>query len=395
MPKLGLTMTEGTLIEWLVKPGDRFVAGQGLFIVESEKAAVEVPADQAGRLLEASAVTANAVPVGAVIGYWDDDKEGAAETAPPAPAPAAVQRAEPDGAGHSPPLPATSSIPEERVIATPLARRLAEQRGIELKEVHGSGPRGRIRARDLDGIAAAGAAATADATPQPAGVLRPFTAAQQTIARRLVQAKRDIPHFYLSVEAEVSRLLTLREELRAALPGRRHTLNHFLLAAVGRALVDEPLANAIWTEAGILQLSSSDIGMAVHTERGLVAPVLRDVGRLSLALIGERADHAIELAQQGRLAPADMAGGAITVSNAGMHDVTYMTSIIPPAQSMILGVGSVRELFRPDEAGRPLLRREIGLVLSADHRVLDGVRALKFLQRVVAYLEHPLKLAVQ
>jgi len=390
MPKLGLTMTEGTLVEWLVQPGDRFAAGQGLFVVESEKAAVEVPADVPGRLVEASPVAANALPVGAVIGYWDDGQDGTGEAVPPRRAvqeQAGLDQAEQSGQPF-----ATSPSTDGRIFVTPLARRLAHQRGIDLKKLRGSGPRGRIRARDLDSITPP--SADPEPTSEVAEVIRKPSQAEQTIARRLVQSKRDIPHFYLSVEADVSRLLTLREELRSALPGSRRTLNHFLLAAVGRALVEEPLANSIWTDTGIMVLGRSDVGMAVHTDRGLVAPVLRDVGRLSLASVAESADRAIQFAQQGKLAPADMTGGAITVSNAGMHDVTYMASIIPPSQSMILGVGSVRAVFRPDEASRPMLRREIGLVLSADHRVLDGVRALKFLKHVVSYLEQPLKLAV-
>jgi pyruvate dehydrogenase E2 component (dihydrolipoamide acetyltransferase) len=134
--------------------------------------------------------------------------------------------------------------------------------------------------------------------------------------------------------------------------------------------------------------------LAVHTERGLTVPVLRDVGRQPLRTLAQAAGTAIERARSGRLSAIDMAGGAITVSNAGMHDVTYMTSIINPGQAMILGVGSVRELFRPDAAGQPALRREIGLVLSADHRVLDGVNALALLKRIVNFLEQPITLLV-
>jgi pyruvate dehydrogenase E2 component (dihydrolipoamide acetyltransferase) len=189
-------------------------------------------------------------------------------------------------------------------------------------------------------------------------------------------------------------LQALRAELNAAQTSVRFTLNHFIVAAVGRSLVEMPQINRVWTDEGILSLNASDVGMAVSTERGLTVPVLRNVGGSSLAGIASVASCAIERALAGRLAADDMAGGAITVSNAGMHDVTYMTSIINPGQAMILGVGSVRELFRPDAAGQPSLRREIGLVLSADHRVLDGVSALAFLKRIVGYLEQPLALLV-
>src|SRR5690606_25137202 len=149
---------------------------------------------------------------------------------------------------------------------------------------------------------------------------------------------------------------------------QRLTLNHFILAAVGQALRAMPLANRVWTDAGILTLDRTDVGMAVHTGQGLLVPVLRDVATLSLGAVARQAAAMIERAQQGRLSGDEMQGGSITVSNAGMHDVTYMASIINPGQSMILGVGSVREVFRPDAEGRPAIRREMGMVLSADHR---------------------------
>jgi pyruvate dehydrogenase E2 component (dihydrolipoamide acetyltransferase) len=368
VPKLGLTMTVGNLLDWLVQPGDRFQAGQSIFIIESEKAAVEVPADADGVLLEAAAAVGATLTLGTVIGAWDDGL--AAAVAPPAKAAPEPSPARPDG----------------RLIATPLARRLAREQGIDLQRVEGSGPRGRIRARDLQAVPPA--AVPAEATG--AGTLRAASPTELTIARRLVSAKQEIPHFYLSVEAEVSELQKVRAELNAAQPDQRLTLNHFIVAAVGRALAQMPEVNRVWTKDGILSLPATDVGMAVHTERGLTVAILRDVGSKRLSEVARDAAVAATRAQAGRLSSADMAGGAITVSNAGMHDVTYMTSIINPGQSMILGVGSVRSVFRADERDQPLLRRELGMVLSVDHRVLDGVTALKFLKRVVAGLERPI-----
>ena len=226
------------------------------------------------------------------------------------------------------------------------------------------------------------------------GQLRAPTAMEQTIARRLTAAKQQVPHFYLSVEAEVSAMVALREQLNAAQSGRKFTLNHFVLAAVGRALAEMPQLNRVWTDAGIQSFTSSDVGMAVNTERGLLVPVMRNVGAVSLSDVARHAREAIDHAQAGRLSGAEMAGGAITVSNAGMYNVTYMSSIINPGQAMILGVGSVRELFRPNKKGKPKLRREMGMVLSVDHRVLDGVTALQFLKRITELLENPLALLV-
>lgn len=285
------------------------------------------------------------------------------------------------------------AAPSERVIATPLARRLAQQRGVDLRGLRGSGPRGRIRAADVP-VADARPAPAAVTASAPEGSLRKPSATESTIAQRLVAAKQQIPHFYLSSEVEVSALLSLRTEINAAQSGVRLTLNDFLLAAVGRALADMPQFNRVWTKEGILSLPRADVGMAVSTERGLMVAVVRDAGRLPVSEVSRGAKALIEQARTGRLGAADMAGGAVTVSNAGMHDVTAMTSIINPGQAMILGVGSVRELFRPDATGAPGLQREITLVLSADHRVLDGVSAAEFLKCIREHLARPLGLVV-
>ena len=212
------------------------------------------------------------------------------------------------------------------------------------------------------------------------------------MARRLTAAKQQIPHFYLAAEAEVSRLLELRRELNAAGQGPRLTLSHLVVAAVARALRELPLANRVWTDEGIQAFDCVDVGVAVSSERGLLVPVVRGIGEADLASIARRTSAVVERARTGALTPQDMGGGAITVSNAGMYEVSWMTPIINPGQAMILGVGSVRELFRPDAQGQPALRREIGLVLAADHRLIDGVAALGFLNRVIAHLRDPLSL---
>ena len=399
VPKLGLTMSEGTLVEWLVKPGDRFEEGQTLFVIESEKAANEIAADADGVLEEITAQAGATLPCGTTIGYWNDGQAGSAssqegasaalEVAAPPAAPAITASAKPTAT----PPDTGSAGRQGRVPVTPLARRLAAERGIDLSTVKGSGPRGRIRVRDLPQDQST---AWAEGMPERGseGALRPATAAQQTVAQRLTLSKQQIPHFYLSVEVEMSAVMALRSHVNAAQTHSRLTLNHFILAAVGHALREMPEANCIWTEEGILTLTGSDVGMAVDTDKGLLVPVLRDVGRNGLGDIAKQASDLIARANAGRLTAKEMQGGAITVSNAGMHDVTYMTSIINPGQSMILGVGSIREVFRPDEQGKPELRREMGMVLSVDHRVLDGVAALKFLKHVKQALTKPYGLLV-
>jgi pyruvate dehydrogenase E2 component (dihydrolipoamide acetyltransferase) len=388
VPKLGLTMQEGTLVEWLVASGETVKNGQAIFVIESEKTATEIQAEADGRVVELIAEPGSTLPVGTAIAYWDDGR-----TAEMVVVEATTQSA--SVIVSRPPLVLASTVSATargRISVTPLARRLAQQKDVDLAEIRGSGPRGRIRARDLPALASP-VVPTAPSLPGSASTtqrntLQKPSATELTVARRLTATKRDIPHFYLSVEAEVSRLADLRAELNALRP-RHFTLNHFLVSAVARTLNEMPQINRVWTDDGILILSGSDVGIAVHTERGLLVPILRDGGRQSIADIAIAATGLIERARSGRLGASEMVGGAITVSNAGMHDVTYMTSIINPGQAMILGVASVRELFRPDAAGRPELRREIGLTLSVDHRVLDGVRALAFLKGVVRHIENP------
>lgn len=388
MPKLGLTMTEGTLAEWRVKRGDRVSAGDVLFVVETEKIANEVEAPADGEIREILVDAGNTVPVGTAIARWT----GPGPQVEPA-SPAAVASA----AAPAPPSPnASSSAAPSRIVATPLARRLSRQFGVDLRAVVGRGPRGRIKAADViaakDRMPRAADGASVPRPPPPApGVFERADTVQAAIARRLTAAKQEIPHFYVATEADVSAVVAMRAQLNAG-PGPKISVTHIILAAAGRALMDSPDANRVWHDGGFMQIASPDIGVAVQTPRGLLAPVLRAVGRMPLDDVARNATVLIERSREGRLQPDDLSGGALTVSNVGMHNVTYLTPIVNPGQVAILGVGSVREVFRPDANGAPALKREIGLVLAADHRVLDGVSAAAFLNRIVHYLEHPVLL---
>jgi len=231
----------------------------------------------------------------------------------------------------------------------------------------------------------AGAPAAAASEPR----WRRASARELAAARRLVESKQRIPHFYLSTEIEVSRLQALRERRNADPAHPRITLTHLIVAAVARALARHPEANRIWQDDGFVELDGIDVGIAVHTGQGLVAPVLRAADRKSLTDLARDMRALVERARAATLTAKDVGGGAITVSNAGMHDVTWMASIINPGQAAILGVGSERKVFRPDEQGARRLAREVCVVLSCDHRVLNGVKGLALLNEVRRTLEAP------
>lgn len=315
MPKLGLTMTEGTITEWPLAEGARVARGAVWLIVENDKVANEIEAPEAGRLVKILVPQGETVPVGTPLAEWEPEAAATEDASSGAAAPA-------------------SALPERR--------------------------------------------------------WHKASALQLAAARKLAESKQTIPHFYLATEIEVSRLQALREARNARAGGaRRITLTHLIVAAVARALARHPAVNRIWQDDGFLELDGSDVGVAVHGEQGLLVPVLRGAAGKGLDALAAEMDALAERARTLALTPADVGGGAVTVSNAGMHGVTWMSSIINPGQSAILGVGSERRLFRPDESGAPRLAREIGVVLSCDHRVLDGVRALAFLNEVRAALESP------
>ncbi len=435
MPKLGLTMTEGTIAEWKAKPGDPVSAGDVLYVIETDKVAFDVEAEQSGVLLDIAVPVGATVPVGTPLGRIGAAEDvgqtpaaGASAAAGTAPASAAsaglasTAGAAANAATVAPPAnasgpPAAPPSIGGRIIATPLARKLAATAGVDLASITGSGPRGRIKAADIEEAAARVRAAATTTAPAagssaphtaPAGTLpfespaspaspasetrrRPSTM-QAAMARRLSEVKHGVPHFYLAAEAEVSTLEALRVTFNADTERPRVTITSFIVAAVGRALADIPAANTVWLDGELLTYGAADVGIAVNAPQGLYVPVVRDAGRKSIDQIAAESRVLVERAREGRLTREDMAGGAFTVSNAGMYNVTYMTPIVSPGQSAILGVASVRQVFRPDAEGKPALRRELGLVLAADHRVFDGVSGLGLLNRIIGYLESPIRL---
>ena len=398
MPKLGLTMSEGILSVWMVAVGDKVDAGQILFVVETDKLATEVEAPGPGEILELIAEAGATYPVGEVIARWSgegatDASEMASVDTSNAADSATTETTSPNEVSQlrsDAHIARTEASEGKRVVATPLARRISRLEDVDLKAVIGSGANGRIKARDVQKAAEYSTGRRGEIPGDP--TRKTPTAFEATVARRLSEAKRDIPHFYLAAEANVGPMLSARKQLNADESGHRLSVNHFVLAAVARTWADHPLANRIWEKDEFLSFSQVDVGLAVDTSRGLFAPVIRNAGFLRLDEIALAADRLAQKARDGHLELDNLAGGAVTVSNVGRHAVSHLTPIINPGQSAILGVGRIRKNFAPDEQNQPVCRDEIGLVLACDHRVFSGVAAAKILESIVCYLEMPVRL---
>jgi pyruvate dehydrogenase E2 component (dihydrolipoamide acetyltransferase) len=399
MPKLGLTMTEGMLIEWKVAPGDRVAPGDVLFVVETDKISNEIEAADAGTVealhVAESETVAVGTPVATLVVEGPELARIAVQTAP-----LAAQPAEVLGATASAPTPGpapsdrTGPEPVEvRYYATPLARRVARQAGLDLGEITGTGPRGRITSDDVTAAQRAPSAPPSMA-PEPPTADEPselvaLNSVQKVTARRLSEAKRNIPHFYVFAEADVTALLELREQLNSDAAHQRISVSHFILAAMSRALVAMPTLNRVWSDAGLVQLRQADVGLAVEGPKGLLAPVLRNLGRSTVDEVAAAATQAVGRVRGGQVSSADLQGGATALSNVGMFGATGLVPIINPGQSSILGVGRNQGVFRPDAHGQPQLRQVLNLALSCDHRVVDGAEAARFLQIIQNGLEAP------
>lgn len=392
MPKLGLTMAEGVLASWAVQVGTRVRAGDILFVVETDKIATEVEARGDGEILSLDVAEGETVPVGAVLGRWTgpslDNGDAAAQPdvadAGPSPEPPAPQHPRAAAGG--------------RVRATPLARRLATREGVDLAQVTGSGPGGRIKAADVTRALDMGTphdrgADEAPAPLQDAGQRRAATRMEQVIARRLALSKQTIPHFYAFADVDITDLMLLRGKLNAdADAGPRLSLTHLLAAGLARALAAMPQLNARWEDGEIVSFADIDIGIAVDNPRGLMVPIVRRADQLTIDALAGAINGLVEKARAGTLEASDMQGGTISISNVGMFGASALIPIIDPGQSAILGVGKPKPVFRPDAQGQPELRQELMLVLSCDHRIYNGVLAAMLLDEMTRYLENPLRL---
>jgi pyruvate dehydrogenase E2 component (dihydrolipoamide acetyltransferase) len=448
MPQLGETVAEGKITQWFKSAGDAVKPGDNLFEIETDKVSMEVPSTTAGVLAEIRVPAGEVAPVGAVVAVIAD---GTAASAPPAaetlskpappsapasrPAPMAAPAAATQGAAAA--LVKLDPFFEVRTpqrnygparfaggrSVTPLARRLAAEGGIDLAAISPSGPHGRIVARDVEAAARAApkaaprptAAAAVGVTPaagpsaeEVKAIYRdvpfqemPLDGMRRIIASRLVQAKQTIPHFYLTADVEIGRIITLREEANAAAPkdndGKpafKLSLNDLIIKAWAAALQRVPAANAVWAQDRILRLQHCDIAVAVALEGGLITPVIRRAEMKALSAISNEMKDMAARARARKLKPDEYQGGSSTISNLGMHGVREFSAIINPPQATVLAVGAARRQAVEKEDGGVAFASVLSVTLSCDHRVVDGALGAELLAAFKSFIERPVTMLV-
>ena len=411
MPKLSEQMETGKIIKWLKREGDRVQPGDILAEVETDKADVEMEAFGGGVLRKILVPVGATAPVGGLIGVIAEPDEeisglGGPDMAPQTPPPA--QPAKPS-ASAAPPravpspraAPAVAVAPAPAVLggrikASPLARKIAAQSGVDLRLLQGSGLGGRVVRRDVEAAAGAGGARAAVAPAVAPGVEfedRPLSQIRAAIARRMPLSKAPVPHFYVSSQVAMDRAGALREELNALQGQPKISVNDFVIRACALALLDHPGVNASFQGESIRVYHRAHIGIAVALDDGLITPVLRDAHAKSLAQIAVEARDLAERARNRKLRAPEMSGATFSISNLGMFEVTEFSAIINPPEGAILAVGTVRRVPVVTEDGLGVGWRMM-LTLSCDHRVMDGAMGARFLQDVKRLLEEPLRLLV-
>jgi pyruvate dehydrogenase E2 component (dihydrolipoamide acetyltransferase) len=408
MPKLSDTMVEGTIARWKKKQGDTVETGDILAEVETDKATMEMEAFDDGTLQEIYVPDGGVAKVGekiALILAEGESPDGAgaapAEKAEAAPAakPAESKAAPPSAA----PAPAPAAPSGARAKASPLAKKIAAERGVGLDGIQGSGPGGRIVAKDIpEKGAAPAAAAPAPAAPAAAPKIQaaagegdkrvPLTGMRRVIAERLLASKTQLPHFYLSIEVDASSLMRLRKELNSAneaagLP--KLTINDFVLLAVARAASSHPYINASWAGDAIIQYGSVNISVAVAVDEGLVTPVIRDADKLSLKEISAAVKDVAKRARDKKLKPEEYQGGTITLSTLGAYGIEQFFAIINPPQAAILAVGAIVKKPVVNAKGEIVVGERMSVSLSGDHRVVDGAVGAEYLSTLRKLIENP------
>ncbi len=423
MPALSPTMEEGTLAKWLVKEGDTVSSGDLLAEIETDKATMEFEAvDEGvvGKLLVDEGTEGVAVNTPIAVLLEDGESADDIGSAPASkPAEASAPAAAPEPAASAPAAPAPAAAPAsasgDRIFASPLAKRIAADKGLDLAQIKGSGPHGRIVKADVENATASPATLAAPkaaaAAPAPAAAAQgpsadavakmyadreyeevPLDGMRKTIAARLTEAKQSIPHFYLRRDIQLDSLLKFRSQLNKELEGRgvKLSVNDFIIKACAVALQQVPTANAVWAGDRVFQLKPSDVAVAVAIEGGLFTPVLRDADMKSLsALSGEMKDLAGR-ARDRKLAPHEYQGGSFAISNLGMFGIDNFDAVINPPHAAILAVGAGKKQPVVDDEGNLGVATVMSVTLSVDHRVIDGALGAELLTAIKDNLENPI-----
>lgn len=426
MPALAAGASEAAIQAWLVEPGAEVRAGQAIVEIETEKAVVEFEAETDGTLAGVLVAAGESAAVGAVIAVIAAPGESTADAlAAAGGATAVAEAATPSGDAQADPVPAAepqpgppASVPPveipaspvapsedapRRLFASPLVRRLANERGLRLDEIVGTGPNGRIVKSDLERIGTApGAPATvtAPASPAPSEVRAegsytdiPHTGMRRAIARRLTESTATVPHFFLTADCRVDELLELRARINTA-SDVKISVNDFVLRAVASALQDVPEANAIWTDSATRRFDGVSVAVAVAIPGGLVTPVLHGIDRMRLSDISRASRDLAERAREGKIKQQELEGGSFSVSNLGMFGTTQFSAIINPPHSGILAVGAATRRPVVDADGELSVATVMTVTLSADHRVMDGALAAQWLGAFTRRIENPLGMLV-
>ncbi len=412
MPRLSDSMEEGTVLAWMKSVGDEVAVGDELVEIETDKANMVYESDVAGTIVEILAEEGVTLPIGEVIA-----RVGEAGEAPAAggdgdrPGPAA-EEPEPESATEEPAAPepaaAGGRAPGERIKASPLARRIAAERNVDLAALSGSGPGGRIVKADVEsaGAAAAAPAATVPAAAVAATAERPETARgtvagveltrlQQTVARRMAESKATAPHFYLTTDIDMSRAVEARSRIKAS-AGEGDVVpsfNDMVVKACAIALREFPRANGAYRDGGVEEYSRINIGIAVAAQDALVVPTVFDADAKGLRQIAAESRRVAERVREGTITPPELSGGTFTVSNLGMFGITSFSAVINPPQAAILAVGSIDEVPVVRD-GSVVPGHRMTVNLACDHRILYGADGAKFLARVRDLLEEPVFLAL-
>ncbi len=419
MPKLSDTMTEGTLAKWTVKEGDKVTVGKAIADIETDKATMEYASPFEGVLHKFIAMPGGKVPLGAPLAVILEDDEAvpadldaliAKAQASAAPAPAAEKKPSASATKAASVGPRLPQAPQHksravaggaalRVKASPLAKKIAAERGIDLNSLIGTGPGGRVVREDVENAPVGGASAgRVAATPAIRPVIGPddervpTSSMRNIIAERLLASKTQIPHFYLQMEVDAGPLMAFRAHLNSSADksgGNKYTVNDFILKSVIRAAQAQPAINAAWDGDAIVKFKSVGLSVAIAIDDGLVTPVIKQAEKKTLLEISQGVKDLAAKAKNKKLSPDDFAGGTITVSNLGAFGIDQFAAIINPPQAAIIAIGSIRSAPVVNDKGQIVVGQRMWVGLSGDHRVVDGAVAATFLAEMRKLLENP------